>query len=82
MALFSASYIKCKNISIGYNIPKKLLEKVKMSSMRVYATADNLFYKSAKQGVDPSMSVLGGFEVGQYVYPNMRTISIGVNINF
>ena len=82
MALFSASYIKCKNIQIGYTVPKSLLSKINMSSMRIYASADNLFYVSAKKGVDPSMSLLGGFEVGQYVYPNMRTFSLGVNINF
>ena len=82
MALFSASYIKCKNVQIGYNVPKSLLKKINMSSMRIYASADNPFYVSAKKGVDPSMSLLGGFEVGQYVYPNMRTFSLGVNINF
>ena len=82
MALFNASYIKCKNVSIGYSIPKSLLSKINMSSMRIYASADNLFYVSAKKGVDPSMSILGGFEVGQYVYPNMRTFSLGLNINF
>ena len=82
MALFKASYLKCKNISIGYTVPRSLLSKINMSSMRIYASADNLFYVSAKKGVDPSMSLLGGFEVGQYVYPNMRTYSLGVNINF
>lgn len=82
MALFSASYLKCKNISVGYTVPKSILNKIKISSMRFYASADNLFYVSAKKGVDPSMSILGGFEVGQYVYPNMRTFSLGVNINF
>ena len=82
MALFSATYVKCKNISVGYTVPKSLLNKVNMSSMRIYASADNLFYVSSKKGVDPSMSLLGGFEVGQYVYPNMRTFSLGVNINF
>lgn len=82
MALFSASYVKCKNVTIGYTLPKSILSKVGMSSVRVYASADNPFYISAKKGVDPSMSILGGFEVGQYVYPNMRTFSLGVNINF
>ena len=82
MALFNASYLKCKNISLGYNLPKSLVNKVNMSGARIYASADNLFYVSAKKGVDPSMSILGGFEVGQYVYPNMRTFSFGVNINF
>jgi TonB-linked SusC/RagA family outer membrane protein len=82
MALFSASYLKCKNVTIGYTLPKKLLDAVKASAVRVYASADNLFYVSAKKGVDPSMSILGGFEVGQYVYPAMRTFSLGVNITF
>lgn len=82
MALFSASYLKCKNITIGYTLPKKVLNAIKASAIRVYASADNLFYVSAKKGVDPSMSILGGFEVGQYVYPSMRTISLGANITF
>ena len=82
MALFSATYAKCKNISVGYTFPRAVLDRINVSSLRVYASADNLFYISAKKGVDPSMSILGGFEVGQYVYPNMRTFSLGLNINF
>lgn len=82
MSLFNASYLKCKNITIGYTLPKKVLDVIKISSVRFYASADNLFYVSAKKGVDPSMSILGGFEVGQYVYPSMRTFSLGANITF
>lgn len=82
MSLFSASYLKCKNITIGYSLPKSVTDKMKMSSLRIYASADNLFYVSAKKGVDPSMSILGGFEVGQYVYPSMRTFSLGLNLTF
>lgn len=82
MALFSASYLKMKNIQIGYNLPKRIIERAKLSNARIYASADNLFYISAKKGVDPSMSIIGGFEVGQYVYPSMRTFSFGVNLDF
>jgi hypothetical protein len=50
--------------------------------MRVYASADNLIFLSAKKGVDPSMALTGGFNVGQYIYPTMQTISLGVSLEF
>lgn len=82
MSLFSASYLRMKNITLGYTIPKVLLNKAGISRLRVYASADNLFYISAKKGVDPAMSMTGGLEVGQYIYPTMRTISLGLNLEF
>ena len=38
--------------------------------------------RAAKKGVDPSMALTGGWAVGQYIYPTMRTMSIGVNLEF
>lgn len=82
MALFSASYLRCKNITVGYTLPQRWADKLQISRLRVYASADNLFFISAKKGVDPSMSLTGGFEVGQYIYPTMRTMSLGINLEF
>lgn len=82
MSLFSASYLRVKNITLGYTLPRVLTQKALISKMRVYASADNLFFISGHKGVDPSMSITGGFEVGQYVYPTMRTISLGINLEF
>ena len=82
MSLFSASYLRLKNITLGYTLPKSILNKAGISKLRVYATADNLWYISAKKGVDPAMSITGGLDVGQYQYPTMRTISLGLNLEF
>ena len=82
MSLFSASYLRMKNITLGYTLPKAILNKVGISKLRFYASADNLWYISAKKGVDPAMSMTGGLEVGQYVYPTMRTVSLGLNLEF
>ena len=81
MALFSASYLRVKNITIGYTFPQQLLSRYKISKLRVFASGDNLFFLSAAKGVDPSMSLTGGMEVGAYTYPTRQTISFGVNID-
>lgn len=82
MALFSATYMRVKNLTLGYTLPKNLLSKIKISNLRVYASADNLFMFSAAKGIDPAMSLTGGMEVGAYTFPAMRTISLGINLDF
>ncbi|SHJ43113.1 TonB-linked outer membrane protein, SusC/RagA family [Tangfeifania diversioriginum] len=81
MALFSASYMNLKNITLGYNLPESFLRKYRLSNMRIYVSADNLMMLSAQSGIDPRMSLVGGFGVGAYSYPSMRTISFGVNLD-
>ncbi len=80
MALFSASYLRLKNITLGYTLPGKLLSNYQISKLRLFVSADNMFMISAAKGVDPSMSLTGGMEVGAYTYPTMQTVSFGVNV--
>ena len=82
MALFNASYLNVKNITLGYTLPKQWTSKAGVSSMRVFFTADNVFMFTGHAGFDPRMSLVGGLEVGAYAYPSMRTISVGVDLNF
>ncbi len=82
MALFNASYFNLKNITVGYTLPKELLAKSKFKKVRVYATGDNLNLFTSHSGIDPRMSIVGGFEVGAYSYPSMRTFTFGVNVDF
>ncbi|MCI1785644.1 MAG: SusC/RagA family TonB-linked outer membrane protein [Bacteroidales bacterium] len=87
MSLFSASYLRLKNITIGYTAPKVFLSKINLdkviSSLRFFASADNLFILSAAKAVDPSMSASGGYnDVDSYTFPNMRTYTVGVNVDF
>jgi hypothetical protein len=81
MALFSASYLDVKNLTLGYTLPKILLQKYKISALRVYMSVDNVFMLTSHSGIDPRMSLVGGLEVGAYAYPSMRTISFGVNLD-
>lgn len=82
IGLFSASYLRIKNITVGYTLPKQLLTKLHISNMRVYASGDNLALFSAHKGVDPSMSLSGGYDVGYYIYPNIRSFTFGINLDF
>jgi len=85
IALFSASYLRLKNITLGYNVPEKFLNKVTggiVSNMRVYASGDNVFLLAARKGIDPALSATGGHEIGPYVYPNIQSFTLGVNVDF
>ena len=81
MALFSASYMDVKNLTLGYTFPKTMLQKTKISALRLYMSVDNIFMLTSHSGIDPRMSLVGGLEVGAYSYPSMRTISFGVNLD-
>lgn len=78
------SYLRMKNIQIGYNLPKSICEKIKMSDIRFYVSADNLFTITGYTGWDPepvSFGTLnGGVDYG--TYPLSRVISLGANIKF
>ena len=82
MSLFDASYFRVKNITLGYTLPKKLTQKVMISGLRIYASADNVLLFSRQKGVDPTMSIIGGKEIDTYVYPQMQTYTFGVNLDF
>jgi hypothetical protein len=79
--LQDASYLRLKNIQLGYSLPKSLIDRVKIQSVRVYVSADNLLTFSDITGVfDPEL--LGGDWGPGKLYPLSKTISMGVNINF
>jgi len=75
-----ANYVRLKNMSIGYTIPRRSLERAKIQAFRVYLAGTNLFtFNSLKQfGIDPE-APSGGSSI---YYPQMRTISLGVNVSF
>ena len=73
----SASYLKLRNLTIGYNVKIKQLENVKIEDVRIYATASNLFTISPYKGYDPE--VASGTDSG--AYPSSRSFVFGVNIS-
>lgn len=70
----SGDYVRLKNIEIGYSLPKSLLNRIKLSTIRVFASGTNLLTFSAYDRVDP--------EVYNGTYPLQRLLNVGVNIKF
>uniref|UniRef100_UPI00404A02BE SusC/RagA family TonB-linked outer membrane protein n=2 Tax=Flavobacterium sp. TaxID=239 RepID=UPI00404A02BE len=79
-----ASFLRLQNIQLGYNIPSTLLEKVKISKLRLYGSVTNLFTLTKYKGYDPSASngapIGGGIDNGFYPLP--KTFILGLNLNF
>ncbi|WP_224997050.1 TonB-dependent receptor [Cesiribacter sp. SM1] len=73
------SYLRIKNVTFGYTLPTSLIQRAKLSTARVYASAQNLFTFTNYQGIDPEVPVNG---IDLNLYPMMRTISVGVNLGF
>ena len=79
------SYLKLKTVSLGYTFPSKLMNKIGMSKLRVYAAAQNLITWTRYSGFDPEVSVLStaltpGFDFS--TYPRATTVSFGINAAF
>lgn len=79
-----ASFLRARNVQLGYTLPQNLTKKVFISRLRVYAQAENLFTLTKYSGCDPEVTGGNGFgtELGidRGVYPMNRTFSVGVNI--
>lgn len=79
-----ASFIRLQNLQLGYTIPEKLTEKIKIKSLRFYGSISNLFTLTNYTGYDPAASsgapIGGGFDSG--FYPAARTYTFGLNLNF
>lgn len=73
------SYLKIKNITFGYNLPKRLIQKANIQTARVYLSAQNLVTFTKYSGFDPEVPVNG---IDLNVYPVTRTISAGINLIF
>lgn len=71
------SFMRLKNAEIGYTIPKKYTKKIGLSSVRVYAQGTNLLTFSKFKLWDPELDASYG-----NVYPTVRTVTFGVNLNF
>jgi TonB-linked SusC/RagA family outer membrane protein len=82
--LVSSDYLSLNNITVGYTLPGKWVEPLKISSLRIYFAADNLAFLTARKGLDPrqDIGVSAWDAVGAYNYTALRTISGGVAIKF
>ena len=76
--LEDASYLRLKNLQIGYTLPEHITKKFRCSRLRFYATATNLFTITKYKGYDPEV----GNSIDYGNYPQSRTFTFGLNANF
>ena len=77
--LTSASYICLKNLNIGYQLPKSLVNKVQLQGVSVNVACENLFTKTARKGMNPQQT-FNGTQYNYLVTP--RVFSVGLNVKF
>lgn len=79
------SYIRLKTVSLGYSLQPKLLKKLKMSKVRAYVSAQNLFTLTKYTGYDPEVSIRNsaltpGLDFSSY--PRAASMNVGINVGF
>jgi TonB-linked SusC/RagA family outer membrane protein len=73
------SYLRIKNITLGYKLPEKLTARLRMNTVRINVSCENLATITGYSGFDPEVGVNG---IDSNRYPLSRTFSFGININF
>ncbi len=92
--LQNARYTRLKNLTVDYNIPSDICKRMKMQSLRVYVSGENLFFwsplKKYAKNYDPEQITAGdsdynaraGTDGQGYGYPQTKSISLGLNVSF
>jgi TonB-linked SusC/RagA family outer membrane protein len=80
------SYLRLKNISLAYNLPKNLINKIRINDMKVYVNIQNLWTLTKYTGLDPEVGAsqtndnVFGMDNGRY--PAARVFTFGLNFSF
>jgi len=73
----NVSYVKMRNLELGYNVPKSFLNKIYLEGLRLYISGTNVFSISNVKGIDPEIADSNGL-----TYPTTRVINFGLNVKF
>jgi TonB-dependent starch-binding outer membrane protein SusC len=82
----NGSFLRIKNVTLGYTLPKDLLKKLWLKSARIYVSGQNLYTFTSYSGMDPEVNyystdnIIMGTDF--FTYPQSRTILVGLNIGF
>ncbi len=80
------SYLRLKNISLGYTFPKKWISKLNLENLRIYANIQNLWTITKYEGYDPEVGAstqnVNVFGCDNGRYPSPTTYSFGINVGF
>ena len=68
------SYLRLKNVQIGYKLPGKLIRKLDISQLRLYTSLENMLTFTSYKGIDP--------EINGTTYPTMKQVTVGLNVVF
>jgi TonB-linked SusC/RagA family outer membrane protein len=84
MVIMDGSYMKIKQIQLGYNLPKSLLKTLGMSRLRVYGSLDDFFTFASYPGMDPETSAneVSGIGVDRGFFPTSRKLMFGLSLQF
>ncbi|MDL2208569.1 TonB-dependent receptor [Parabacteroides sp. OttesenSCG-928-O15] len=74
-----ASYLRLKNVELGYTIPKQIISKIGIDYVRVYGSVQNAFTITNYKGFDPEKAVS---ETRSWAFPQVQIVTIGLNVNF
>ncbi|WP_316814169.1 TonB-dependent receptor [Pedobacter heparinus] len=85
--LQDASYLRIKTMTLGYQLPAAILNKLKVESIRIYTSVDNLWTLTKYDGYDPEQSYVTNpgdpnYGVDFGLQPALRTFILGINIKF
>ncbi|MDR1982139.1 MAG: SusC/RagA family TonB-linked outer membrane protein [Tannerellaceae bacterium] len=75
--LLDASYLRLKNLRVGYNLPTGFARKLGLKGLQIYLSGDNLFTITNYPGVDPEKSSLGS---SYSTYPQLTTYALGIKV--
>ncbi|MDX9771052.1 MAG: TonB-dependent receptor [Tenuifilaceae bacterium] len=78
------SFVKVKNVQLGYTLPEVLLNRMSSRTWRFYVSVENLFTFTKYTGADPEIGAMNSFDIGidRGIYPQARTIRFGTSMTF
>jgi TonB-linked SusC/RagA family outer membrane protein len=77
----NGSYLRIKNVSLGYTLPALLTNRAHVGAVRLYVTANNLFTITKYKGYDPEVG-MDEFGIDKGRYPQAKSVLVGLNVNF
>ncbi len=83
--IFDGSYFKIKQIQLGYTFPRKWMSKIRVNTLRIYASLDDFITFTSYPGFDPeavSTDAVSGIGLDTGIFPNPRKVVFGVNLEF
>ncbi len=90
--LEDGSYLRIKNLQVGYTLPVTLVNRVHISNLRIYVSAQNLYTFTKYSGLDPEVGTTShttnvgaptlNVGVDDGIYPQARTFSLGIQVDF